>query len=298
MKPLTIAGYALGCLYPASAKRQPVGTTIAQLQTSGFNTVVLGLLHIGHGPAIEPLQDLGALYFNDELIVVGNQYRGDPGWPDLIASLPNSKVNTLCASIGGAGVRDFAWLKQIYEANGNSFDGTLVQSSMREFHKQFPAISIIDLDCEETYDADSLVAFCKMLIDIGFGISFCPYTMQDFWVAALAQLEAYQPGAVRHWNLQCYEGGGGNVPAQWAAAIQAALPEFDTDGFILAGGEAGNPLALQGLLQRLDAPCVGGGFVWTLDQLVQPDTMPAYAAAIQQALGATPVAAHALPAHA
>lgn len=297
MKPLTIAGYAQGCLYPESAKHQPVAATIAQLQTSGFSSVLLGLFHIGRGNPIDPLQDLGALYFNDSLIISGGVYRGDPRWPELIASLIKGTVQSLSASIGGYGVKDFACLQQIYETNRHSFEGTMVQSSMREFRRQFPAVSVIDLDCEETYDAPSFVAFCKMLIDLGFGISFCPYTERDFWVKALVQLETYRPGSVRHWNLQCYEGGAGNIPSQWAAAIVAALPHFRTDGFIVAGGEVDTPEALQQLLERLDAPCVGGGFVWTLDRLLLPDALPYYAAAIEQALEASPFTAPALPAH-
>ena len=46
---------------------------------------------------------------------------------------------------------------------------------MKSFAATFPAIDGIDMDCEETYDVPSFAAFCKMLIGIGFGITFCPY---------------------------------------------------------------------------------------------------------------------------
>jgi hypothetical protein len=268
-----IAVYAEGCMYPATATRQPVPETAAQLRASGFTTVILGLFHVASN---------GDLSFNDIPVIAGRAYVGDPDWPRIVAQLAGGGVRTVCASIGGGGVADFANLKRIYTDNGGSFAGTSVAANFATFRATFPAVATIDMDCEETYDPASFVAFCRMLIGLGFAITFCPYCGQDFWTAALQALETTHPGAVRWWNLQCYDGGAGNSPVDWAAAIRQALPGFDTDGFILAGDwTSDSSAAVTALLQSFDAnPCLGGGFLWTLDRLTsQPALMTAYAQA-------------------
>jgi hypothetical protein len=285
-----IAGYALGCLYPASAQHQPVPDTIAQLQASGFDTVILSLFHIAGAEAQAPRQP-GDLSFNDTPVISGATYIGDPGWPALVAQLPGGSVATVCASIGGGGVSDFANLAQIYKENGNSFANTNLAANFAAFRTTFPGVTIIDMDCEETYDLPSFVAFCQMLAQMGFYITFCPYCEPDFWTGALQALQARCPGAVLWWNLQCYDGGAGNVPADWAAALGQALPGFCTDGFIVAGDWTDDtPAGVTSLLQSFDTnACLGGGFLWTLDKLAgQPGAMQAYAQAI--AVGLEPAA--------
>ena len=94
------------------------------------------------------------------------------------------------------------------------------------------------MDCEDMYDQPSFVAFCKLLIGMGFAITFCPaFSGADyfkFWVGSLSELEKTNKGAVKWWNLQCYDGAEGNDPKVWANHITAQIREFSTDGFILA----------------------------------------------------------------
>jgi hypothetical protein len=103
------------------------------------------------------------------------------------------------------------------------------------FRATFPAIGGIDIDCEDTYDPPSFVAFCKMLIGMGFHITFCPFTNTDFWANALVQIDKAYPNAVKWWNLQCYDGGGENKPQDWADAIAKAAPGHQNEGYIVAG---------------------------------------------------------------
>ena len=287
----TIAVYALGCLYPTPT-HQPVPDTIAQLQASGFNTVILSLFHIAGDGVAAPRQP-GDLSFNDTPVISGGVYVGDPSWPALVAQLRGGGVETVCASIGGGGVSDFANLAWISEANGQSFANTTVEANFAAFRTTFPAVTIIDMDCEDMYDQRSFVAFCQMLAGLGFDLTFCPYTATDFWTASLKALEATNHGAVLWWNLQCYDGGGGNSPVPWAAAIQQALPGFSTDGFIVAGDWTNDtPADVTALLQSFNADAsLGGGFLWTADALVgQPGAMTTYAQAI--AAGLQAAAAH------
>ncbi|HTB31894.1 MAG TPA: hypothetical protein VK808_07705, partial [Bacteroidia bacterium] len=260
-----IGGYAEGLMYP-----DPRKDLYNKIKEAGWTSIILSLFHIN---------EKGSIRFNKVHIVEGGNYIGTNEWPEMIADLKqNSTINTISASIGGWSVADFANIRSIYTSNNNSFDGTALKNNFLAFRKSFPAIDIIDLDCEETYDQASFVAFCKMLIGMGFGITFCPYTFISFWVDALIELENYKKGAVKYWNTQCYIGGTPNIPRQWANAISYAMPDFNTDGFIISGdrcripGRAETsdcPAQVAARLREFDGPYLGGGFIWTIDYILK-----------------------------
>lgn len=276
-----IALYAGGPLGPAN-----IATNLEAVQQAGWTAIILGLFHIGN-PANEG-QHWGDLIFNDMPAVVSQgTYAADPAWPSHVAALKSSgSVTQVYASVGGgAPVVDFATIKSIYQANANSFAGTDLEKNFQMLRDTFPAIDGIDMDCEETYDAPSFVAFCRMLAGMGFSITFCPYENpfpnEAFWTDALAAVAQSNPGAVKWWNLQCYAGGGGNDPSDWAAEITKAIPSFSTDGFIVAGDwsrwwnardrewEGDCPTAVTALISGFAAePCLGGGFIWNMDQIL------------------------------
>ncbi|HZD92830.1 MAG TPA: hypothetical protein VE133_01165 [Candidatus Sulfotelmatobacter sp.] len=303
----TIAAFGLGEIYPPNLAKN-----MSALQKAGWTAIIAGLFHIDAS---------GNLYINDTQITNNAQYIGSPDWPGQLQQLlkgPGSTITTLEASIGGWGVNDFSNVKTIYEKNNKSFAGTLLQKTFQLFFITFPMIRLIDMDMENTYDQPSFVAFCQMLIQIGFGITFCPYTQQSFWTGSLAALNKSNPGAVKWWNLQCYAGGGGNDPKNWAAAITSAIPGFNTNSFLLASDWSRNlnqpnpdpstwywegdcPPAMQGLLATFaKEPCISGAFVWNIDQILnyaadqkkKPDPNPCgvvgmtdYVAAVKKALG-------------
>jgi hypothetical protein len=307
MKSLNVAAYGLGMMYTS------LSTYGQAIQTAGWNSVILAMLHP---------HEKGNIYFgNTEIITQDGKYIGRSDWPDQLQKLlkgAGSTITHLLACIGGAGVGDFANIKAIYQAHNNSFEGTDLQKNFQTLHTKFPMITLLDMDVEETYDVVSFVAFCQMLIKIGFGITFCPYTYQDFWTGSLQKLNQSNPGAVKWWNLQLYDGGTGNDPQQWATAISNAIPGFNTTGFIVGGDWSRNlakvgsdpkfwhwqgdcPPAVESLMKSIaKEPCVGGGFIWTIDQILnyaadqkeKPDPqpcgnvgMPNYVAAITQGLG-------------
>ena len=94
------------------------------------------------------------------------------------------------------------------------FCGTQLEKNCEVFRATFPAIDGIDMDCEETYDLPSFVAFSKMLAGMGFNLTFCPYdtNQMNFWTTALVQIEQAYPDVVKWWNLQCYDGGEVTIP--------------------------------------------------------------------------------------
>jgi hypothetical protein len=246
----------------------------------GFTTIIMGMFHIGDPKTGYKYGDI--MYNTAEpLVITEGKYVGPPDWPGQIANLKGSgsTVKEIYATMGGSpGPIDFETIQTIYNNNHQSFSGTDLEKNFKVFHATFPAIDGIDMDCEETYDVPSFVDFCKMLIDIGFDITFCPYTYEDFWTKALLGIETGPQYVVKKWNLQCYSGGGGNVPQEWADAIKNAYPGRQTDGYIVAGDWVrffdkktnswhGNcPQAMQETFSGFkNQPCLGGGFIWDLD---------------------------------
>lgn len=293
------AAYAASCLYAVSNEDVPrVQRNVQAIRTSGLNTVILGLFHIGRDFDIEPKQRLGDIYFNDTLVFSQGQYVGygsGPGsttsWGQLIASLASGgAIGQTLASIGGASdvIYDFRAIQKIYETNNDSFEGTNLQRNFVRLRSVLPSVGIIDMDNEETFSAsrESFTAFCQMLIRIGFGITFCPFTDSTFWTDSLKVLSSSNPGAVKWWNLQAYAGGGGNDPQQWANAISQALPNFDTTGYIVGSDWSRfyntDARAWQGdfpfstcpgesvytlFKPWANEPAIGGGFLWNADQI-------------------------------
>ncbi|HSK72014.1 MAG TPA: hypothetical protein VK892_09995 [Pyrinomonadaceae bacterium] len=269
------AAFGEGILYPPNLTPDLIST----LKTSGIETLIIGLFHI---------ESNGDIVLNDTTLIHYDEsqqksiYVGDPGWSAQLQELigTESQITQMEASIGGWATGDYERIKTIYQDNGDSFNNTAVQSNFQLFKSEFPTITLIDTDVEETYDQTSFVAFCQMLIAIGFGITFCPYTETDFWTGSLNALNKSNPGAVKWWNLQCYAGGGGNDPDTWAGYITSAIPGFKTDGFILASDwsrfyntqdqawEGDCAPAFESLMATFKGEAsVGGGFVWNIDQV-------------------------------
>src|SRR5215469_6456308 len=118
----SIAAYALDALGPAN-----IATNLEATRAAGWTTILLGLFHIGYPPD----QAEAEIFFNSTSIIKGGKDAGtfstgfDPAWPQMIAALKeNSPITRIHASFGGGGsVVDFTTIKNIYEANKNSFKG-------------------------------------------------------------------------------------------------------------------------------------------------------------------------------
>lgn len=278
-----IALYAGDPLGPTAITRN-----LANTQKAGWTTIILSLFHIGR-LEIDP-QKLGDINFNSSLpIITEGNYVGDATWPDNIARLKQagSSVTKIYASVGGGdSVVDYQTIQKIYQANGNSFDGTDLKKNFQMFRDTFHSIDGIDLDCEDNYDPASFVAFCKMLIGMGFEITFCPaFTSEmSFWVDSLAALSTAERVAVKRWNLQQY--GGAGDPLKWAQAIANVLRGFPLTGLMLVGATADgqSPSDVTAAIQPYSAElCVSGAFIWNMDLILGEGSMTDYVNAIKAA---------------
>jgi len=253
------AAYGEGIMYADTQGRTypPLQTVINDINASGLNYIMLAQFHVYN-------DGKDVIHFNDTEIVNQGVYTGDTTWgSSLYNLLCNRSIMNISACISG----DYNYLQKVYTNNNRSFANTMVEKNLIALKKAVPAITVIDLDNESTYDPDFFNAFCEMLISIGYDLSFCPYESMDFWVDALANISMYHPGAVKQFNLQCYSGGTGNDPQIWANAITSKMKNFNTDGFIIPGDWTEDGVCkIQGLLQSFsNERCVGGGFLWHLD---------------------------------
>lgn len=268
---LNIAAYGEGILYPPNLEANKNA-----IQNAGWTTIMVSLFQVSTE---------GAISINGINLIDNGKYVGDTLWPNQLLDLKSSgSIKTLLATFGGWDSA-FQNIQEIYDKN-NTFDGTALKANCKVFRKIFPAFDLIDMDVEypngQPANAQvAFTAFCEMWIEIGFGITFCPYQEIPFWVKSLVDIESKYPGAVKYWNLQCYAGGQGNNPNDWANAIKESLPDFNTDGYILISDwsrfwnsedndwEGDCPLAVKSFLSQFsNDACVGGAFIWTLDQII------------------------------
>jgi hypothetical protein len=277
---------------------------------AGWTTIILSFLHISDDRWL-PVPDGGILFYNGKEFINQRQLNKDfEHWNAALTQLKQGTIKKLYLSVGGGDpVIDFQTIKKIYEAAGNTFNDTPLLKNMVKLKELFPIIDGIDMDCEEAFDEPSFLAFCQMVNSIGFDITFCPaftYSV-NFWVNSLKSLtEKYGPQAVKWFNVQCYAG---TAPFQWVQWIKAAMPEFDTDDFIVAGDIGRYKDPLKGWYQSCPGTVednlkmrkgqglksVGGGFIWCMDNILETTkdpnngcggikTMTNYARAISEAM--------------
>ena len=220
---------------------------ITDFENSGFNTLILGLFHIGRSDAPGP-KNVGDIIFNDGLTVVHDGvYQFDSSWNTELQLLKDSgKVDHIYCSIGGASnvIFDFRTIqllidgppkgqpKNPYVTYGTGPNSTLYKN-FSALRKAMPAVDGIDMDNEETFavSTDTMQKFCVMLIELGFKITYCPFTDQSYWNECFYALYQYDQTAVEWWNLQCYAGGGGNDPFTWASSLNQYMQSKGVEHF-------------------------------------------------------------------
>ncbi|KQY30158.1 hypothetical protein ASD38_12795 [Caulobacter sp. Root487D2Y] len=234
---------------------------------AGITTVILWSIHIHAG---------GDLYLNDTLFVSDGQiqYATDgksgvnPDFPRLITSLmTGGSVKDLLVSVGAWGTTsDFsAWLAARDQVKTNL---GVLQSTF--------GVTGVDFDYESqdgytSADQSMIVALTLDVGSLGLFATYCPYTASDFWTGCLTAVyqQNNQQQIVRLMNLQCYAGGSGNSPTDWARAVQntpdtgvADAYAFIVPGYAVIGADGGDPASLEQTFAGLAGTGITGGFLW------------------------------------
>jgi len=254
-----------------------------RIKAAGWTTIIVSLFHVSD--TRQNLPDGSMIYFNDiPIITLGQPATPYKGWNKALLQLKeNSSIEKIYLSFGGGPpVRDFQTIRDIYNVN-NTFDATMLKRNLEALRDLLPDIDGIDMDCEETYERASFVAFCKLMDSLGYRLTFAPYQEQKFWIDALIDLQSL-PGVVERINLQL----GAYDPQDWVTQFKSA--GFDTTNFFLSGDLSayydphpdGLPPGWYGscpstvtenLISRRKniETSIAGGFIWNLDNILNPD---------------------------
>jgi hypothetical protein len=279
------------------------------LQNSGFTNIIIWALHVNAQ---------GDLQFGDDPIVRNGVfspqylYMGD--WINKLKA--GGTVKQVFISIGGWRVGDF---KNIYQVLNTPGGARLLGENFGALAAALP-IDGFDFDMEEWGDNGfpdiefiTSIAQLTALIhkQCNMAVTYCPYDNEQNWLRILQMVYTNnnQEQIVSAYNLQCYSGGTGNNPSEWAETLQSnASSTGITNGaaFVIPGyacigtsdplNGTGCPSDIQGQFAGLSKsdPGISGGFVWKMSAILAnagsascngtPVTATAYATAISQGL--------------
>jgi len=253
--------------------------TMDELKHSGFTTINFWTIHVN---------DNGDLVYNDQLIVHDGEYVGKESWPAEIASLkvmPTS-IDRIQFGVASYGVPDFERIQSLIASKGTG-PSSILYKNFQALKTAIPSIDAIDFDDESNYHVKSAVKFGVMLADLGYKITFAPYTAKNFWADTFEQINSQREGAVDRVHVQGYAGGAGNQPSSWNAlftGINVSMGLWSKNGDNCSQGRSPDNIenafkAWQGKLS--------GGFIWLYDDVQKCNGSQGaaqYASAINNAL--------------
>jgi hypothetical protein len=188
----------------------PSGLTTSQIngfRASGMTTMILFQMSV--------LTD-GDFVYDGQTICSGGSYVGTSNWGSLLSQcrVAPSGINRIEICLGGAGDASWTDIKNLITNNGTNSTAVLYQnlSALRNAL----GIDAIDSDDELTYDSASAIQFGQMCAAVGLHLTLCPYTNKSYWHAVQSALGSNICDLV---YLQCYQGGAGNDPANWASSL-------------------------------------------------------------------------------
>lgn len=299
--------YAMGVFdvrNPTPAQRQQMEQSIEELRHSGFTTVIQAFLHVDKN---------GSMFYNDGLtpmISAGNL--NEAMYPTLrpmfLKLKASGSVNRLMFCIGGYNNQaDFIHIGSLMKKYGIGQENPLYANFQQLIYVL--GVDGIDFDLEMpdplSYEpmTDVVVQLTEMLGSMGLQVTYCPYTVQDFWLDCLAQVCADQQGTqiVQWLNLQCYDGGAANQPKGWINAIatyKKPLGIGDPDAFVVPGYATVRPSSncasndsahylcpgqvshrFSGLKARISG--LSGGFLWQYADILNCEANNACKAAVK-----------------
>eukprot|EP01118_Nematostelium_gracile_P005938 TRINITY_DN1893_c0_g1_i1.p1 TRINITY_DN1893_c0_g1~~TRINITY_DN1893_c0_g1_i1.p1 ORF type:complete len:575 (+),score=154.51 TRINITY_DN1893_c0_g1_i1:40-1764(+) len=257
-------------IYGGGPYIQDEPNSLSDLRNSGFTTVTAWAIHIDTN---------GDIFFNNDIVIHDDQIMANmTAFINFFAKVNggNSTVKDMVLSIGGWGDDDFESIQGLIQQQGTGKNTTLYKH-FSLIKKHIPAVTTIDYDDETLYDYNTTVTFSLMLQEIGFKVSFCPYSDSDYWTSMLPALINETSSLVTRFNLQCYAGGSGNDPSDWIFAIQGAVGKLtDASTMVVPGLWVVNsgcatgscPSDITSQFQQWRSTGIVGGFLWLYDDIM------------------------------
>jgi hypothetical protein len=223
----------------------------------------------------------------NQQLTKGGEYWAGPDFVDLMTRLKQSPttVNRLLFSVGSSEPATWASIQSLVTAPGGTDPESPLYRSFAALKKAIPGIDGIDFDDETTNDPKTTVPFARMLHELGYEVTFCPFSYPDFWVGCLKELNtAATPNLVTAFNLQCYAGGEGNQPSDWVKSIKDVMgQDYDAAALVYPGlwcvhddGFGGTcnvgdcPADVTSTLAAWNkaSPGIPGGWIWVIDDVI------------------------------
>jgi hypothetical protein len=253
-----------------------------ELATSGFTSIMLwtvGVVYPG-----------GDVYFNGtpDSQPLSPRLASNGSWdpdgyyssylPDCLSTLKGSgQVKQVLFSIGCGAGTDWANISKLL---GSDPQSSVIVQNLLAIHDNLD-IDGYDFDDEEVpleATGGAITTLTGILAKAGMTVTWCPYTNLSTWASLLSDVYTANNNTqlVSWWNLQCYAGGTGNQPMEWANAITSTagqptgldaaqaqafvIPGYDPPtafGIALSSLSGANPFS-QG---STDSP-LPGAFLW------------------------------------
>jgi len=253
--------------------------TMNELKHSGFTTINFWTIHV---------ESNGDLIYNDQLIVSNGIYVGRDSWPEEIASLKESptSVDRVQFGVASYGVPDFERIQTLISSGGTG-ENSILYKNFQALKEAIPSIDAIDFDDESNYHVESATKFGVMLADLGFKVTFAPYTAQNFWADTYENINEQRPGTVDRVHVQGYAGGAGNQPSVWNSLfgdLKVSMGLWSDHGTNCNDGRSPNEVEsdFRGWKDN-----ISGGFIWLYDDVKKCNGSQGaaqYASAINTAL--------------
>ncbi len=192
---------------------------VNNILSAGYSALIVWSVHV---------DTTGNLILNNTQFVSGGTYREmqPMNLPPRLAKLHKAGVQIIF-SVGAGGTNDFHNINTLLNG-GVPGPGNPLYDNFNALKQAMVAaggdIDAIDFDNEDYMDTPTMVNFALMLSNIGYkSVTFCPYYVDETWTDTYTQL-LQQKGKdfVSAIHYQCYSGGSGNNPSDWATVIAQA----------------------------------------------------------------------------
>lgn len=212
--------YSQSAIYACGHIRRTREFAIDNLRSSGYTTAIIfnvsveedGTLTTDYNWSKQEAAEAGGIICRNGEYVF-DQYQ--PHYVDDINRLlePPTSINRLEYCIGGWTNGSYGNIRKLIEQYGTGPE-TMLYRNFKALKETIPAVTAVNNDQEQDYDAATAIAFHRMLAEIGFKTTIAPYTNMSFWKQLVEALNE-EPGTCEIVYLQTYGGGAYNNPTNW-----------------------------------------------------------------------------------
>ncbi|KAH6850510.1 hypothetical protein B0I37DRAFT_115760 [Chaetomium sp. MPI-CAGE-AT-0009] len=183
------------------------------LKTSGFNTLIIfGVGVLSNGDIMYYSNTPGS---SDVLVASGGAYVGGDALAAKVRSFKtgDTLVDRVEICMNSQNIRELM-------ASPGAGPNTPLYRNFAALRAAW-GLDAVNNDDESIYDTASTVAFAGMLGDIGYRYTIAPYDAgrMAFWAGVVSRANQARPGLLDRVYLQLYDGGAGNVPANWQTRL-------------------------------------------------------------------------------